>query len=70
MKLKGTIRRNALEGGHWTFETDSGDTYQLIGATTGCKDGLKAELEGAVDRNVMGIGMTGPHFKVESITSL
>ena len=70
MKLKGTIRRSDLEGGHWTFETDGGDTYQLIGSTTGCKDGLKAELDGTVDRNAMGIGMTGPHFKVDSIKTL
>ena len=70
MKLKGTIRRNDLEGGHWTLETDDGDNYQLIGATQGCKDGLKAEVEGKVDRNAMGIGMTGPDFKVESIKTL
>ena len=32
MKLKGTIRRSDLEGGHWVLETDSGDRYQLTGA--------------------------------------
>ena len=70
MKLKGTIRRNDLEGGHWTLETDGGDTYQLAGKTDGCKDGLKAEVDGKVDKDAMGIGMTGPHFTVSSIKAL
>jgi hypothetical protein len=70
MKLKGTIRRNDLEGGHWTLETDKGETYQLVGAVTGCKDGMKAEVEGKVDKGAMGIGMTGPHFTVETIKAL
>jgi hypothetical protein len=70
MKLKGTIRRNELEGGHWTLQTDKGDTYQLVGSTSACKDGMKAEVEGNVEKDMMGIGMTGPHFKVQSIKAL
>ena len=70
MKLKGTIRRNDLEGGHWTMETDGGETYQLVGSIKDCKDGMKAEVEGKVDKNAMGIGMTGPHFTVEKIKAL
>jgi hypothetical protein len=70
MKLKGTIRRNPLEGGMWTIETDGGDRYQLVGATDGVKDGMKAEVEGSVDRDAMGIGMVGPHFKVQSVRAL
>jgi hypothetical protein len=70
MKLKGTIRRNDLEGGHWTLETEKGERYQLGGAVAACKDGMKAEVEGKVDKNAMGIGMTGPHFTVEKITAL
>jgi len=67
MKLKGTIRRNDLEGGHWTIETDKGETYQLVGKVDGAKDGLKAEVDGKVEQDMMGIGMTGPHFQVSSI---
>ena len=67
MKLKGTIRRSDLSGGHWILETDKGETYQLIGTTTDLKDGMKAELEGNVDKGAMGIGMTGPHFAVQSV---
>ena len=70
MKLKGTIRRNDLEGGHWTIETDGGDTYMLSGSIDGVKDGMKAEVEGKVDKGAMGIGMTGPQFSVQKLTCL
>lgn len=69
MKLKGTIRRSDLEGGHWVLETDNGDRYQLTGSVTGAKDGMAAEVEGNVDRNAMGIGMTGPQLNVQKITA-
>ena len=68
MKLKGTIRRNDLEGGHWVLETDGGERYQLTGSLGDCKDGLVVEVEGKVDKNVMGIGMTGPTLTVQKIT--
>ncbi|MGN6104553.1 MAG: DUF5818 domain-containing protein [Kofleriaceae bacterium] len=70
MKLKGTIRRNDLEGGHWVLETESGETYQLVGQAHSFKDGMKAEVEGKVDKAAMGIGMTGPHFTVQSVKAL
>ncbi len=70
MKLKGTIRRSDLEGGHWTFHADGGDQYQLTGSIAGAKDGMRAEVEGKVDKQAMGIGMTGPHFAVAKITAL
>ncbi len=67
MKLKGTIRRSDLEGGHWTFETSDGKTYQLTGHLADAKDGMHATIEGKIDKSVMGIGMTGPHFAVEKV---
>ena len=70
MKLKGTIRRNDLEGGHWVLHTDSGDQYQLTGSISGAKDGMKAEIEGKVDKNAMGFGMTGPQLAVSKITAV
>ena len=70
MKLKGTIRRNDLEGGHWTMETDKGETYMLAGSLDGVKDGMKAEVEGKVDKGAMGIGMTGPQFTVQKLLAL
>jgi len=70
MKLKGTICRSDLEGGHWIIKTDKGEEYQLTGSLDGAKDGMHAEVEGKVDKNVMGIGMTGPHFAVQKLTAL
>jgi len=70
MKLKGVIRRSDLEGGQWTFETEGGDVYQLVGKTDGCKDGLKAEVDGKVDKDAMGFGMTGPQLEVSSIRAI
>lgn len=69
MKLKGTIRRNDLAGGHWVLETKDGETYQLAGKVSECADGLEVEVEGKVDKQAMGIGMTGPYFNVDSMTS-
>ncbi len=69
-KLKGTIRRSDLEGGLWTLETDAGDSYQLTGALDGLKDGMKAEVEGKVDKNAMGFGMVGPQLAVHKINAL
>lgn len=70
MKLKGTIRRSDLEGGHWVLKTDGGDQYQLTGELAGLKDGMSAEVEGKVDKQAMGIGMVGPHFAVSKLTAL
>jgi hypothetical protein len=70
MKLKGTIRRSDLEGGHWVLETESGEQYQLTGSVNGATDGMRAEVEGKVDKGAMGIGMTGPHFAVQKLTAL
>ena len=69
MKLTGTIHRNDLEGGHWTLKAGS-ETYQLVGAIGTPKDGMKAEVEGSVDKAAMGIGMTGPIFMVKKLTAL
>lgn len=70
MKLKGTIRHNELEGGHWVLEAEGGDHYQLVGKLDGLKDGMKAEVEGKVDKQAMGIGMMGAHFEVSKIKAL
>ena len=69
-KLEGTVRRSELEGGHWTLETADGDRYQLHGKLGALKDGARARVEGKVERDVMGIGMTGPTFAVENLTIL
>jgi hypothetical protein len=70
MKLKGTISRSDLEGGQWLLKTDGGEQYQLTGTLTGAKDGLRAEVEGKVDKQAMGFGMVGPQFAVQKITAI
>ncbi|CAN5733910.1 hypothetical protein BH11MYX2_BH11MYX2_13820 [soil metagenome] len=70
MKLKGTIRRSDLEGGVWTLEADDGETYQLTGETGDAKDGMKAEVEGKVDKGSMGFAMVGTQFAVQKIKSI
>ena len=69
MKITGTIRRSDLEGGQWVLEAEGGERYQLVGSLGDCKDGLLAEVEGKVDKNAMGIGMTGPQLSVQKITA-
>jgi hypothetical protein len=66
-KFHGTVRRSDLEGGHWQLEADDGTTYVLEGAPRGIEqDGAKVEIDGAVDRDAMGIAMTGPTLRVKS----
>jgi hypothetical protein len=69
MKVKGTIRRSDLEGGHWVLETDGGEHYQLTGSLGSCQDGQAVEVEGKVEKDAMGIGMTGPQLNVQKITA-
>jgi hypothetical protein len=66
-KLKGTIRRNDLEGGFWELVADDGERYQLRGASGDlCQDGRKVEIDGVIDKGAFGIGMTGPVLRVKS----
>ncbi len=69
-KLVGTVRRDDLAGGLWILETDDGDRYQLRGAVADLADGIKASVEGKVEKDVMGIGMVGPTFKIDKVTRL
>jgi hypothetical protein len=70
MKLRGTIRHSDLEGGHWVFDADGGERYQLVGKVDGARDGMRAEVEGKVDQGAMGIAMTGPQLAVTKISAL
>jgi hypothetical protein len=66
-KFRGTVKKSDLEGGHWQLVADDGTTYVLEGATAGiAQDGVKVEIDGAVDRDVMSFAMTGPTLKVKS----
>jgi hypothetical protein len=67
MKIIGTVTRSQLEGGQWILETAKGDRYQLQGAVKELKDGMRAELTGDIDRNMMGFGMAGINFVVKTV---
>lgn len=70
MKLKGTVRRSAIEGGLWVFEAEGGKRYQLAGAPDDVlKDGATLEIEGDIDRTAVSFGMSGPIFKVSKATA-
>ncbi|MCL5773801.1 MAG: hypothetical protein M1536_05415 [Firmicutes bacterium] len=63
--VKGTIRNLPLEGNIWVLESDDGISYQLQDAPPGILvEGKKVTLRGEILRDVMGIGMAGPMFKV------
>lgn len=66
-KLSGTIEKSDLEGGHWLLVTAKGERYQLVGGKD-LRAGQAVTVEGTVERNLMGIGMTGPTLKVKKIT--
>jgi hypothetical protein len=46
MKVKGTLKRTDIEGGHWTLQADDGEQYQLVGKVDGATDGQRVEVEG------------------------
>lgn len=66
-KFRGTVRKSDLEGGHWQLQADDGTTYVLEDAPSAiASDGVKVEVDGAVDRDAMGFAMTGPILRVKS----
>ena len=66
-KLRGTVRKNDLEGGIWELVADDGERYQLRGGDAGLRvDGQAVSVEGKIAKDAMGIGMTGPFLDVTS----
>ena len=72
-KYRGTLHRSDLEGGHWQLETEDGTTYVLDNASLGAEgdvtlvDGVRVEIDGAVESQSLSIAMTGPVLTVKSI---
>jgi hypothetical protein len=65
-KYKGKVERSDLEGGFWTLEDDDGNTYKLEGGGKDLlKAGVKAEIDGKLDDEAMGIGFGAPVLKVK-----
>jgi hypothetical protein len=66
MKIKGKVGHSDLEGGYYTFTAGS-ETYKIEGGGKDLlKAGVSAELDGAVQKDAMGIGFGTPTFKVKS----
>jgi hypothetical protein len=66
-KYTGTVQRTDLEGGHWTLVTDQGVVYQLTGGGADLlRDGVRAEVEGRIADQQMGIAMVGDLLEVKS----
>jgi hypothetical protein len=67
VKIRGTVRKNDLEGGTWELVADDGERYQLRGGDAGLRvEGQKVQVDGKVAKDVMGIGMSGPFLDVAS----
>lgn len=65
--FRGTVQKNDLEGGIWELLADDGERYQLSNGDPGLLvSGQKVEIEGKIDRQAFGIGMTGPTLAVKS----
>jgi hypothetical protein len=66
MKIKGKVTRSDLEGGYFTLVVGR-ETYKLEGGGADLlKEGVTAEIDGSVDKTVMGIGFGAPVLRVKS----
>ena len=67
MSFRGTVKKNALEGGIWELHTEDGKRYQLSGGDDALRtDGQKVDIDCKIDKAAFGIGMTGPTLVVKS----
>ena len=64
MTIRGTVGRSDLEGGYFTF-TDGNETWKLEGGGADLlAEGVRAEIDGEVRGDMMGIGFGAPVFQV------
>lgn len=65
--FRGVIKRNDLEGGIWELHAEDGERYQIRGGSKDLRvQGQEVEVQGNIDRQAMGIGMTGPILDISS----
>lgn len=68
MKVRGTIRKSDLEGGHFQLEAEDGTRYEVEGTDAALsEDGARVEVDGQVDRGALSFAMTGPRLKVRAV---
>jgi len=69
--FRGTVKKNDLEGGIWELHAEDGKRYQLQGGDDALRtEGVKVEIEGKIDTQAFGIGMTGPTLAVKSYKTI
>ena len=69
--FRGTVKKNDLEGGIWELHAEDGKRYQLQGGDDALRtEGAKVEIEGKIDTQAFGIGMTGPTLAVKSYKTI
>ncbi len=65
--FRGTVKKNDLEGGVWELHAEDGERYQLRGGDNSLHvEGQTVEIDGKIDKDAFGIGMTGPYLEVSS----
>jgi hypothetical protein len=70
-KFKGTVKKNDLSGGFWELHAEDGKRYQLKDADPELlEEGVAVEIDGKIDKQAMGIGMTGPILVVKSMEAV
>jgi hypothetical protein len=63
-RIRGKVGRSDLEGGYFTF-SDGKSTYKLEGGGADLlREGVSAEIEGKVQKDMMGIGFGAPVLQV------
>jgi len=63
----GTVHKSDLEGGIWELHAADGERYQLRSSDKKLLvDGQKVQIQGTIDKEAFGIGMTGPYLAVSS----
>lgn len=66
-KYRGVVKRNDLEGGFWELVTEDGQRYQLDSEDADLfEQSLRVEIDGKLDDDTFGIGMTGPTLVVRT----
>jgi len=72
VKVTGKVVKEDLSGGVWFIVSDAGQRYALNGGEVGLlHEGLRATVEGRVEEQAAGIGMTGdPVLSVDSFEVL
>ena len=70
MKVQGLVLRLELGAGVWVLETQQGERFALKGGDADLlRPGQEATVEGSLEADLLGVGMSGaPVLRVSSYT--